>query len=635
MKTAKQPLVFLLPIWGERYIEHFFTYSLRTLLAPGNLSAMSAHFDCTFLFLTKSENFHYFKTFSAYKTLESYCNVEFLDIADLLFWSYSTTLTLAYDRGMKSRGNAICQTFFFYLVADLIYADNSFRHLIPYLDSGYSGITSGNFLVVEETFTQYCNQQDKWHFSSHELLKIAFQHIHPISIGQTLTQSYIHTDHANRLFWKVDDNVMIGRFYLRHMLCIKPEIENYTIGSSCDYSFISELCPSGKVFAIQDSDLFCMIEMASHNYDSQHIKKGPLSLNAMIKNLSEWTTSIHRSNAHLPVVFHSKALDTSPLEGIQASHAVIQKIEGALSKWAAPHRGHPYWLHALDSTAYQILHHKERNPQATLEPLFSSPTFLPRFGRKEDERYLIEHYLPPLPFNLSKKGKRRKWLTQSLNEVSLPYLDRFDHEAFKLGLQPIFKPHAPCVIIALEPIESIFNWVDRTASTPPLYQYYKLFEKRSMEELKSLFVDRKQALILLPKEWEAPFVADVIGSCSRLLPLGSPVVLLAQYREKIKIKKFNEQSSLLFALLDLNGVVCEKKQLQYSFAQMYLRRLYFWCIDRAFVRKAALLNRPIGYIGLVLLNMATRLGNGLSRMGMVPKKYISGALLLFKSRREM
>lgn len=632
-EMTKAPLVFLLPIWGEHYIKHFFNYSLRTLLAPGNLPEMSKQYDCTFLFLTKSENFSYFKTFPAYKTLESYCTVEFLDISDLLFWSYSTTLTLAYDRGMKSRGKKMCETFFFYLVADLIYADNSFGNLIPYLEKGYSGVTSGNFLVIEETFTEYCDQQDKWIFDSRELLKIAFKQIHPISIGQTLTQNFVHTDHANRFFWKVDQEVMIGRFYLRHMLCIKPEIENYVIGASCDYSFIPELCPSGNVFAIQDSDLFCMVEMAPHNYDEGHVKKGALSIKAIVKNLSEWTTSHHRANAHLPVVFHSRPLDKPPEESIQASNQVIQKIESALPKKPAPHRGHQYWLHALDSTVHQILHHKERNPEATPSPLFSSPTFLPKFGREEDERYLIDRFLAPLPFQICKKEKMRKFLTNSLNITSLPYLDRFDHNELKGGLQSVFNPHAPSIIIALEPIESIFDWVDRVSSTPPLYQYYEFFKQRSSEELKTLLVGREQAIILLSKNWDPFLLAKTLHMCAKHMSPGSSITLCTHYKEKIKKKKFNTQSALLSALLDLNGVVCEKQQLQYSFAQMYLRRLYYWFIDLSFEKRSTFLNRPFGYMGLVFLNIACLFGNCLSRIGMVPKKYITGALLVFKSRR--
>ncbi len=39
-----------------------------------------------------------------------------------------------------------------------------------------------------------------------------------------------HSLHSNRLFWRVDENTLIGRFYLMHMICIRPEVTDFVVG---------------------------------------------------------------------------------------------------------------------------------------------------------------------------------------------------------------------------------------------------------------------------------------------------------------------------------------------------------------------------------------------------------------------
>ena len=62
---------------------------------------------------------------------------------------------------------------------------------------------------------------------------------------------------------------MLGRFYLMHMLCVRPEVTDFIIGSSCDYSFIPEMCPSGNVDAITDSDEYLVIEMQPRMHEGE------------------------------------------------------------------------------------------------------------------------------------------------------------------------------------------------------------------------------------------------------------------------------------------------------------------------------------------------------------------------------
>jgi len=142
----------LVVVWGERYIRQFLELGLRTLLAPGNVPALAADCACTFRILTAAENQGDFTGHPVFQRLSAICRTEFVAIDDLISpGTHSTTVTLAYERGMRRSGTAMTDTYFVYLVADYIMADGSLATLIRHMRDGVSGITSGNFQVVEET----------------------------------------------------------------------------------------------------------------------------------------------------------------------------------------------------------------------------------------------------------------------------------------------------------------------------------------------------------------------------------------------------------------------------------------------------------------------------------------------------
>jgi hypothetical protein len=80
--------------------------------------------------------------------------------------------------------------------------------------------------------------------STRELMRFALDHLHPATVANTVNLSSTHNAHTNRLFWRVDARTLIGRFYLMHMIAVRPEVIDFRVGASWDYSFVPETCPS-------------------------------------------------------------------------------------------------------------------------------------------------------------------------------------------------------------------------------------------------------------------------------------------------------------------------------------------------------------------------------------------------------
>jgi hypothetical protein len=345
----------LLAVWGENYVEDFLTLSFPTLLAPGNIPALTLEYNTRFVILTRANQVCLFEQNPAFQKLKELCEVEFIAIDELIVMgNYSTTVTLAYDLAIKQTGEQMLNTYFVFLVSDYIMADGSMQGLMRYIKKGYSGICAGNFQVIQENVEDLLLKQidpvsGVLQIKPRDLLKQSFVNLHPIVIASMCDQSVLYNYHANRFFYRYDEEVMAGRFYLLHMLCIKPETTNYKIGASCDYSFIPEMCPSGNITIINDSDDYCVIEVQLKTHEANNVNWGHYNLNYLSKKLSEWTIAQHRENSKSTIYFHTRDLLLSEKAIIEEKlGGFIGDIASRLKKYPVmPYYNHPYWRGAI------------------------------------------------------------------------------------------------------------------------------------------------------------------------------------------------------------------------------------------------------------------------------------------------
>ena len=343
----------LMAVWGEGHIHHFTQIGLPTLLAPGNVPALAAEYPCEFVFLTSTNDEEIFLEHPAVRALQKLCAVSFRPIDDLIGeGNYSTTVTLAYARAIQSCGEGMLNTYFIFLVSDYIMADGALRGLMKHIRDGRSGVLAGNFQVIhEDTGADLREAVDP---DSHvlaipprRLMRYALEHLHPATVANTVNHEVSHSAHANRLFWRLDGNTLIGRFFLMHMLCIKPETTTFRIGSSCDYSFIPEMCPSGNVVVIEDSDEYLIVEHQGLGHEASFQQPGRFDERLLAIDLSEWTTARHRENVRHTVVFHAADLPTA-LDGAKAqADAYVARLLRQMTPRPQPHRNHPYWRGAI------------------------------------------------------------------------------------------------------------------------------------------------------------------------------------------------------------------------------------------------------------------------------------------------
>jgi hypothetical protein len=343
----------LVPIWGYAYVKKFLEVGLPSWLADGNIPAISRMAPTEFVLLTSREDEIYLRAHPGFKRLSSICETTIHFVDHLITGTnYSTTITLAYTEAIRATGEEMLDTCFLLLVSDYIVADGSFRTVIERIQAGRSGILVGNFQVVEEEALPWLTDAlqaspNVLQLKSRELMKWALSHLHPATVANTVNYPMIHNEHTNRLFWRVDNQTLIGRFYLMHMIAIRPELLDFVIGSSCDYSFIPEMCPSNNVEIVTDSDDYLVIELQPRNHEANSLKSGLQKVGKLVRSLSEWTTARHRENSVTTVVFHADEVPASIDAAVAEADRFVVDVNSRLKKRPKAHRNHPYWTGAI------------------------------------------------------------------------------------------------------------------------------------------------------------------------------------------------------------------------------------------------------------------------------------------------
>jgi len=344
----------LLPVWGHRYVRQFLEIGLPTLLAPGNVPALAQSLPSEFRILTSAADESYIRQHPAFLRLAQVCRASIRPIDHLITaGNNSTTLTLAYAEAIRAAGPAALDTCFFFLVSDYLIADGSLASVLARVRAGSGAVLVGNFQVTAEEATPWLRARIAPDgvagaaFSARELMRFALDHLHPATVANTVNVSSTYNAHTNRLFWRADDRTLIGRFYLMHMIAVRPEVIDFRVGASWDYSFVPEMCPSGNVSVITDSDEYLVVEMQPRGHEAGFLREGPLRPAVLARSLEEWATAQHRENVARTLIYHAEDLPPALPAAVTAADEYVAQVARQLRGPPQPHFGHPYWRGAI------------------------------------------------------------------------------------------------------------------------------------------------------------------------------------------------------------------------------------------------------------------------------------------------
>jgi hypothetical protein len=140
----------------------------------------------------------------------------------------------------------------------------------------------------------------------------------------------------------------VGRFFLMHMIAIRPETLDFIIAAASDYSFIPELCPSGNIVHMTDSDDYFVVECQPEDFALPKAAAARIEPRSVAKTLAAWATATHYDNADHTLIFHAGAASSGVADAIAASEVFISEIRENSATSSMPFRHHPVWQRSLD-----------------------------------------------------------------------------------------------------------------------------------------------------------------------------------------------------------------------------------------------------------------------------------------------
>lgn len=628
---AETPIkvTYLIAIWGETYIRQFMDLGLRSMLSPGNIPALAEHSESTFIFLTRRSDRQIFDNHPLFKRLLHYCKIEFVNIDDLIFSAnYSATLTLAYERGMRHAGDArMLSTYFFYLVADYVMADGSLKNLLPHLQRGVSGITSGNFQIVEEDlqeafFSRIDPSTGIITIPPRELMRMTLPHLHPLTTANVINQNYNHTAHTNRIFWRVDGDTLLGRFYLRHMLCIKPERSDYTIGASCDYSFIDEMCPSRNIYHITDSDEFVVVELQPFTHEQQFIRPGPFTESGMIQSLASWTTQSHRKNAFMPVTFHASDISAETQRFIEESERLVSDID---KKLPAPQlvAHHPYWTSCIDGILENLARYDyddKHYRHGIFAGIVGSKVFEPALGSAQGDYHLLK---------IERIRYGSQWRPRLLKMARLLSGTEADckiwHREYAHS-KPIDRAIAKAsassdyfYVITDKPT-AYADYVNKHYGKSAVLQKSELFLLRPTQTLKSYAPHASEAIIFITPG-DLKRLGELLAKCELCLEGDKHVTIVISQRYFSPRKKIGQRLGIIAAYCNGGTARIESFKTVSNPVRQWLDIIYKLQVDflmSAKLNPGSLLLRIFPAASIAITNIGYTIGNLLSRIQQFP-----------------
>jgi hypothetical protein len=356
LRAPRQPVKavkLLMPVWGHRYVNQFAEFCLPTLLAPHNIPSVAELIPCQFVLMSSAEDASAISTRPAWRELGRFCETEIRLIDDLIAdGNHSATITLSFARAIRETGRTMLDTCFILLTSDYLFANGSLKTVIERIRAGASGVLAGNYQIVAEDAIPHLRAQTNRGSTAitlqpRDLVQWSFQHLHPATLANVVNCGFTHNSHVNRLFWRVDGNTLIGRFYLLHLIAVRPEVKDFVVGSSFDYSFVPEMCPSKNLVTISDSDEYFVVEMQPRDHESKNLLPGPIGVRELADSLSEWATADHRRNVDCTIVYHAGALPNVLPRFVAEADALVASVRDLLTKWPHPYRHHHYWLGSI------------------------------------------------------------------------------------------------------------------------------------------------------------------------------------------------------------------------------------------------------------------------------------------------
>lgn len=307
-------------VWGDAYVKTFLNMCLPSLLAPGNIPALSAQADCVFTVITSAADKDtiassplIYKTAQIMPTRVTGFNNLF-DNKDtfaapislsLMTWCHSHAVIDANERDAAM----------IFISPDSILSGGALDLVYNVASSGKRAVMAYGLCSNAEAFTpkftdSFKNKSGYLSASPAAAMKLALECLHSRTIS-LFTDSDSFTHAPAQMIWPVAGEGLLARCLFLHPLMIYPRDKRAIPMGAIDTDFLVNALPDYKdYYVIKDSDELSCIELSGGEKSTGKIYSNSSRVAPVAKYISFRGSKIHRRFLKEKIRLHSGPLSS-------------------------------------------------------------------------------------------------------------------------------------------------------------------------------------------------------------------------------------------------------------------------------------------------------------------------------------
>jgi hypothetical protein len=311
-------LYFSTPVWGKGHIELFQTVGLPSLLAPGNLPAVTDPAECRYFIYTRASDLETLKDSEAFRRLEALIPVEVRLVPEPIEVPHHTMSWCHADTLRRADEDDVAAVF---LPPDCVWSDGSLRQLQALADSGKSVVHISGVRLNRDTvlpaLEQLGGEDGTLSIKPQALVDLGLKHLHTIAVSHFWGEREGGLLPAN-LYWSVPGQGLLLRCFHLHPLMVKSQVKFASFAGTIDDDLALSVCPDPSTeYVVTDSDEILTFEISAPTHQA-----GAPFPKSSIESVAAWaeigTNERHRELSRHVIRLHHTPTDPKVWAPVEA-----------------------------------------------------------------------------------------------------------------------------------------------------------------------------------------------------------------------------------------------------------------------------------------------------------------------------
>jgi hypothetical protein len=263
------PIHVIIPVWGAAYTRFFLEIGLPSLLAPGNLPALSRADGHLMHIFTTAADRDTIVSSSAWTLTQSLldCRIDVMGRDLVVVGQPHLTMSNCHREAIAYADTRAAAMMFYN--PDIVLADGGMAALVRLLERGKRAIQVVGLRLLKEEVVPLLMERHVAHdgtaivVSPRELMALAMRHLHPISKMHLYDESGLDLM-PQEVFWRAGEEGLVARCFHIHPILVYPRVPNAPFTTTVDDDYLRAACPDADdEYVIADSDEFCLCELSA------------------------------------------------------------------------------------------------------------------------------------------------------------------------------------------------------------------------------------------------------------------------------------------------------------------------------------------------------------------------------------